>query len=283
MANCISYSLFGYSEQYVNCYDFKSYLRNLGVNLRMNQILFPQWTTHLTLDYDTYNSPYKEFFDYHKNSGLINITVMPKAELCRMMLYRLVPCFLQLSDGVQLYDRVICRDTDSLCTYRERQAIEYWIKNGRVAHAITDSTSHNIPLMGGMIGFQTNLFRKALGVASFESMMNLNQDIKLNKKGSDQDFLNKVVLPKIADSMTEHYILGLKQSFRGNCFNYIQDEPIEDIPPILKESNILVNHIGQAGFIIEPVLKFLDKYGKNQEYFSTIEKQFSNIFYWHNE
>lgn len=282
MANCVSYSLFGYDEQYQNCYDFKSYIRYFSLNLRMYKILFPSWNIHLCLDENTYNSPYKDFFDYHTNQGLIEVEILPKEALCKMMLYRLIPCFIQDQEGVQKYDRILCRDIDSLPTYRERQAVEYWIKNGKIAHAITDSYSHNIPLMGGMIGFQTNLLRKELGVRAFDKMLALDSSQKFDSKGSDQTFLNNVVLPKVAYSMTEHYVLGLPQSFRGDCFNYIQNDPVEDIAPELKESNILVNHIGQAGFIIEPVLKFLEKYETNSEYYTNIEKQYKEIFYWHN-
>jgi len=279
--NCISQALFGYDASYDNCYDFKSYIRYLSLNLRMYKLLFPQWIMHLTLDEQTYNSPYKEFFDYHVNRRTLNISVMPRKPLCEMMLFRMVPVFLQDTEGVQKYDRIICRDIDSLPTYRERQAVDYWIKNGRVAHAITDSTSHGIPLMGGMIGFQTNELRKCLEVRTFERMLELDKTINLSQKGSDQTFLNQVVLPRVSKSMTEHYVLGLPQSFRGDCFNYIQDITVEDIPPAMRETNILVNHIGQAGFIMEPVLKFLQKHEKNSEYFEQIERKYPDIFYWH--
>jgi len=279
--NCISESLFGYEESYQNCFDFKSYIRYFSLSLRMYKLLFPKWTIHLSLDKNTYESYLKPLFDYHHQSGLIDFTILDKAELCKMMLYRMTPIFMQEHEGIQKYDRVLCRDIDSLPTYRERQAVEYWIKTGRISHAITDSFSHNIPLMGGMIGFQTNEFRKAMETRSFDKFLLLDSSIDFNKKGSDQTFLNKVVLPKVAKSMVEHYILGLPQSFRGECFNFIQDDPVEDIAPELRESNILVNHIGQAGFIIEPVMKFLEKYETNSEYYTQIEKQFPEIFYWH--
>lgn len=249
----------------------------------MYKILFPSWKMHLTLDEQTYNSPYKEFFDYHKESGMINTTVMPRADLCKMMLYRMVPLFLNDEEGVQIYDRVICRDIDSLPTYRERQAVEYWITTGRIAHAITDSISHTESLMGGMIGFQSSDFRKATRSKSLNDMMGLATDISLSNKGSDQCFLNKIILPIVATSLTEHYILGLPQSFRGDCFNYIQDIPAEDIPPALRETNILVNHIGQAGFILEPVLKFLKTHERDidNQYFEETESKFTDVYYWH--
>jgi hypothetical protein len=134
--------------------------------------------------------------------------------------------------------------------------------------------------MGGMCGFITNDTRKLLGVGTFERMLSLST-IDLNTKGSDQTFLQQIILPKVASSMTEHYILGLPQSFRGECYNYIQDDSVNDISPELRETNILVNHIGQAGFIMEPVLKFLEKHELDSEKFQKIEKKFPEIFYWY--
>lgn len=281
--NCISEALFGYNEIYSNSFDFKSYMRYLSPNLRMYKILYPSWKVHISLDEPTYNSPYKSFFDYHLDSGMIDITVLPHGPLCKMMLYRMVPLFLNDENGIQKYDRVVCRDVDSLPTYRERQAVEYWMSSGRIAHGITDSVSHNISLMGGMIGFQTSYFRDSLHVYTFDKMLELATDIDLTHKGSDQCFLNRVILPLVANSMTEHYILGLPQSFRGDCFNYIQDVSVGDIAPALRETNILVNHIGQAGFIMEPVLKFLKVHERKEdnEYFEEIEKRFSDVYYWH--
>jgi|GEM_PF-3169538 len=281
--NCISESLFGYDESYAGCYDFKSYMRYLSLNLRMYKILYPSWRVHLSMDLETYNSPYQEFFDYHVDGGLLDIAHKKRELLCKMMLWRMLPIFSKDGQGVQVYDRVICRDIDSLPTYRERQAVEYWITTGRIAHAITDSVSHNIPLMGGMVGFQASDLRKVLHAETFEEMLGKATDIDLTHKGSDQVFLNRVILPLVANSMTEHYILGLPQSFRGDCFNFIQDVPVNDIAPALRETNILVNHIGQAGFIMEPVLKFLKLHERKEdnEYFEEIEKRFSDVYYWH--
>ena len=68
------------------------------------------------------------------------------------MLWRLLPIF------EYNVERIICRDTDSPLTYREAQMVKEWENSPKVVHAITDSVSHNIPLMGGMIGL-TKHFR----------------------------------------------------------------------------------------------------------------------------
>jgi hypothetical protein len=73
----------------------------------------------------------------------------------------------------------------------------------------------------------------------------------------------------------------MPQSFRGDCHNFIQDVEL-DIDIELKESNHLVNHIGQSGCTIEPVLKFLNQYEskENKVFFDFLEKKQPETFYW---
>ncbi len=279
--NCIAYSLFGYNNENKDCYDFKSYFRYLSLNMRMKELLYPDWCIYIAVDEQTYDSPYKAFFDYHVNAGKMVMEIVPLQPLCAMMLYRTKPIFRINGDGSQFADRVICRDIDSLFSYRERQAVQYWVNGGRVAHAITDSISHTVPLMGGMVGFMSQQLRDRLGVNTFEQMLEFGRGLDYNVKGTDQDFLNRVILPKVKDSITEHYILGMPPSGNGDCHHHIQPTALP-ISSELQESNYLVNHVGQSGCGIEAVLKFFGKFlpADLQAYYDEIEKSFDNIFYW---
>lgn len=278
MANAISYSLFGYQHKHDNCFSFATYLQSLSFNLKMAELVYPGWKINLVLDDETYNSPFKEYFDYHISSGVLSVDVHKKDDLCMMMLRRLQPV---LSGK---YDRLLCRDIDSLVSYRERQAVEYWIRTGRIMHAITDSVSHGIALMGGMIGVMCKEFRERMG-PTLEEFEAKGSGINYKIKGADQVFLNKYVLPKIADSMVEHYVRGMPQSFRGECYNFIQDIAIPDVPEEMRESNDLIVHIGQAGFIMPPVILFLNKHlpKARHEYHNAIEDKFKELFYWRHE
>lgn len=278
MANVISFSLFGYdTERAHGCFDFNSYFRYLSLNLRMKDLIYPDWVVNIVLDEPTYNSVYKHFFDYHKAHDKLRFQVVPKQQLCKMMLQRMSPCFLDWCD------RFICRDLDSLFSYREAQAVEYWVNSGRVANAITDSISHTIPLMGGMIGFQAKDLRERLKIDSFEGLLSYATEIDYSGKGADQTFLNKVIMPRVADSIVENYILGMPNSFREQCFNYIHDIPLS-IPVELKDSNSLIVHIGQSGYAIEPVLLFFDKFltQEQKNYHDKVEREYKQIFYWQN-
>lgn len=274
--NAISYSLFGFNQEYEKSLAFKSYLRGLHLNIRVAEVLYPGWEVVVMIDRATLESPFIKYIDAARSK--FRLKEIPTAELCRMMLYRLYPLFM-LEDGHNKYDRVICRDTDSLLSYRERQAVAYWEQGPKMAHAITDSVSHSITLMGGMIGFQSGPFRNRLNVISFDHLMEQAQGIDFNVKGSDQDFLNRIVLPKVADSITEHFVLGHPQTFRGDCHNFIHDIDL-GLPEEFKELNGYGFHIGASGFQTDAVVNWLKKWGKDNEYWDELEKQFPDVMYW---
>lgn len=276
--NAISYSLFGFNQEYEKSLAFKSYLRGLHLNIRVAEVLYPGWAVEIAIDDSVRLSPYFSLFVEYNRRENIKYSVWPTAELCRMMLYRLHPVFFSLL-GKLTYDRVLCRDTDSLLSYRERQAVAYWEQGPKMAHAITDSISHSITLMGGMIGFQSGPFRNRLNVISFDHLMEQAQGIDFNVKGSDQDFLNRIVLPKVADSITEHFVLGHPQTFRGDCHNFIHDIDL-GLPEEFKELNGYGFHIGASGFQTDAVVNWLKKWGKDNEYWDELEKQFPDVMYW---
>jgi hypothetical protein len=279
--NAISYSLFGANEQYDGCFDVRSYIRGFHINLRVAQLLYPDWQVVLMVDEPTYRSSYQGYLWKLHQDFRIDLQVMPKAELCTMMLYRLYPVFLK-ENGEQKYERVSCRDTDSLLSYRERQAVEYWCRGTKMAHTMADSVSHTVDIMGGMCSFQSGPFRDRMGVKSFDELLALSQGIDFNNKGADQDFLNRYVLAKVADSITEHFVLGHPQTFRGDCHNFIHDIDLKEIgvPDELKETNGYGFHIGASGMQTDAVVKFLQKHGKDNEYWEGIEKQYPETFYW---
>jgi len=279
MKACLSYSLFGYERaRHKDCYDFNSYLRYFTLVLRMNKLLYKGFDNVLNIDNQTYNSEYKGIFDRLQTSGLIKINICPdNTLLCKAMLWRLKPAF------TNEYDYVFCRDIDSLECYKGRACVEHFIKNGtKTVHCITDSVSHNIAMMGGMVGVHCNNFKSRVKSETWDGMIN-NDRRNYQHKGSDQDFLNQYVLPRVADSMMEHYFQGMPQSFRGDCYtgiNIVDNVIVEGLPVDLKETNHLVNHIGQAGFILEPVLKYYYDNGLLYGDIWDIEKDYSDIFIW---
>jgi hypothetical protein len=284
MKNAISYALFGMNRtKDPNCFGFDTYLRGLMMNIRLNRLLFPGWDNVLNMDNQSYQS-FKPFFDQLKNLPNIRIDIQPDNDpLCMAMLWRLKPVFLKNSDGSDMYERVLCRDLDSPPTYRERQCVQMWIDHDKTMHAITDSISHSIPLMGGMIGIKSSYFKMRVA-ASFENLMALDRSINYKSKGTDQTFLNKIVYPKVAKhgdcSITQHYMLGHGDTFLMDYHNSVPQIIPVGVEPEMEESNNICGHIGSAGAYMPALERFLSKYRDRFLDINAIEQLHPEIFYW---
>lgn len=271
--NIISYSLFGYNEaRKENCFVFNDYLRGLHLNIRLASILLPDWKIRLHTDQKTYDG-LKSILD--KNG--IQVVICEDAPLTKAMLWRMKPCF----DKKVNY--VICRDLDSPLTYRDAQAVNIWIQHEKASHAITDSVSHNIPMMGGMIGFWQPYFKSYVGYDTWEEMTAI--DLHWEVKGMDQTFLTKKIYPCFAiqgkDSITQHYVLGMPNTFLSDFNKEIKD--IEVVNPEYKCTNDLCGHIGASGYYTTVMGEFLRKHNHLWPKLNKLEQQHKEIFYWQNE
>jgi len=276
MKKAISYALFGYGKpQNANCFTFDSYLRGLTINVRLNKLLYPGWDIVVHMDQATYDG----FADLFNRIGII-VKIEKDAPLCLAMLWRLKPVF-ETEQGQWKYSHVICRDLDSPPTYREVQSVTQWISNDKAMHAITDSVSHTIPLLGGMIGIRPAYFNERVG-ATWDAMISLGHE-NYEHKGTDQNFLNRVIYPKFAtpgsDSITQHYVLGMGNTFLQDYHASIPDIMI-GLPEELKESNSICGHIGAAGAYQAAQDKFLSKYWDKFSDILEAEKNYPKIFYW---
>ena len=283
----VVYSLFGYGKpREANSFDFPSYLRGLMVNVRMNRLLFPDWHIIVETHHDTYEA-FKDLF------SCVDVRVNDPAPLCLAMLWRMKPIF-ETEHGVWKYDHVICRDTDSPPTYREAQAVQYWINRDKAVHAITDSVSHKIPMLGGMIGVRPRYYTERVA-QTWQEMIDLGRGIDFKNKGSDQTFLNTHIYPRFAkpgqDSITQHYFNGMPNTFlsdyktctcpptsghESHCLNNI-DLPLH---AELRESNSVCGHIGAAGYYSGAMFKFLYKYRDQFQDLLELESAYPKVFYW---
>lgn len=286
MNRAISYSLFGYGKDTpANCFEFNSYLRGLHICIRFNRILYPGWTTVLSLDADTYDSPYQDIFNWHIDKGFLKINLIKEKDtpLCKAMLWRLQPVF-HYHHPEWDYTHVICRDLDSIATFREVQMVQEWINEDKTIHCITDSISHNIPMMGGMIGFRPAHFTSKTGYHDWQKLLDWDKAMDYRVKGSDQTFLNRCVYPMCADSSTEHYIKGMVHNLpEGNGRHYQVNESQEiGVDPRFKVTNEFAGHVGAAGYYEAPTMKFLhneDPYRHEYEDLERLQK-YRQIFYW---
>lgn len=272
----ISYSLFGYNkERQANCFDFASYLRGFMINVRLARLLFPDWKIRLHLDKDTYNG-FERFFELLQppHNDVIQIIICEDAPLTKAMLWRMLPAF---DDKVDVF---ICRDVDSPLTYKDKCCVEEFVNSTKAAHAITDSISHTIPMMGGMIGFKVKHFKDYTGFRHWDLMVNVMSGYEV--KGADQDFLNRFIYPKYANpsnsSIMQHYFLGMPNTFLDGYKNTVEQPDNE-----LKDSNYICGHIGAAGHYPPETERFLMRYRDNFEDLRIAELLHKDIFYWINE
>ena len=91
---------------------------------------------------------------------------------------------------------MICRDTDSRLSHRERHAVDRWLDSGRNFHIMRDHPYHGVPILRGMWG--------ARNVKGITHLANLFPDEYKDKKGCDQDFLGTIVYPQIRESACIH-------------------------------------------------------------------------------
>jgi hypothetical protein len=274
----ISYSLFGYNKaRQDNCFDFNSYLRGLMISIRMNRLIMPEWVTVLNTDKTTYEA-FKDLFD---NCG-IEVLVHKEADLCKAMLWRLKPVY-EMEGGQWKYSHVICRDLDSPITWREAKCVQYWLNKGTAIHAITDSVSHNIPMLGGMIGINTAHWTTRMP-KTWEELLGMDRNIDYKIKGSDQTFLNNCVYPQWArqgtDSITQHYLKGMPNTFLSDYHTEVPEYIELGLPADLMDSNSVCGHIGAAGAYMGALEKFLRKYEDRFEDLRKWEANYPKIFYW---
>lgn len=277
----ISYSLFGYGkDRQQNCFDFFSYTRGLMINIRLNRLLYPGWKNILHTDSETHAA----FHILLNNIPDLTVVICEPAPLCLAMLWRMKPIFSTNSDGTWRYTHVICRDLDSPTTHREAQAVQIWIEHDKAMHSITDSVSHNLPLMGGMIGINPRYFTERIAQNWDEMISMCGNQFNWTCKGTDQTFLMSYIYPRFAskgtESITQHYVLGHGDTFLNDYHSAIPDVPVSGVSEEMKESNDTCGHIGAAGNYQGPTFQFLRKHKEKFIDLIELEKNYPLVFNW---
>jgi len=251
-------------------FEFMSYLRGIYFNWRMNNLIYPGWKMYVTISRSIQNSEYNSFFLNLKANG-VWVDLHEDAVLCRSMLERMYPVIMSESVGIT---HVICRDADAITTYKEAQAVQEWIDSGLGFHSITDNQAHSLPMMGGMIGFRTDIFRQLF--PQWKSLDYMTKRWNLTQRGSDQQLLMADIYPKAKDNMIGHFFQGCSEKVK--ILRTSVSNQILGVDPKLWESNLTCRHIGSAGVVDMEVLRFFKRFDKTD--YSEFEKEHSDICYW---
>lgn len=222
---------------------FNWYLRGLYFNARLIEIMLPDYRMVVGMESGTIQEYTK---DLHLTFGVM-FNELRNTQRCGKMLER----FNIASESAT---HVLCRDADSAITWREVKEIRKWEESGKDWHGINDNPAHSIPMMGGMIGFKPEAYRK----------LNLTPSGDFSKHGSDQDWIMKNIYPHAKHSFY-HSVLTNR-------------EPQPDTDPRW-ESDLVQRYIGSAGVIEMEMVRFLSRY--QQPHHTEFEKRHPNIFYWH--
>lgn len=268
MTKLISYSLFN-----APCEEFerRAYIRGFYWNARMNNLIYPDWRTHLEVSTEVYKE-FENLFEWLVSNNNLSLQVNPHptgVPLCEGMLWRMKPIWKED------ISHVLCRDADAITTYREAQAIQVWLESGFQFHAINDNPSHG-GLMGGMVGFETSAFKAISRFNSFDAMIT-GED--LSQRGSDQYLLNLLL------NSTKFRLGLLCHQFEGAGCNVAPAGPhLPELPMVEKkywESNLVTRHIGSAGVVELELLRFFKRHEEYWWKFQPIEKEFKTLFPWH--
>lgn len=287
MNNCISFSLFGHNkERHPECFDFESLLRGFLLNLRLSRLLFPGWVIHVSVDDESYEG-YQKLWDCLTERKIIVIKILPSEPLTYAMMWRMLPVFDRGSgaDVRARYDHVLCRDVDSPMTYRDRQCVEEWIAEDTAVHAMTDSISHTIPMMGGMVGFNPKYFYDRTSFTSFAQMVHF-KPMEWERKGVDQEFMMRFIYRQFAKqgeaSITQHYLLGIPNTFLPGFHNRVPDIDVKDVRPEYRHLTPahICGHCGSGGWYSMTMENEIEKLKHLFEDLSEIEKQSIGTSYW---
>lgn len=235
---CISYVI--YKD---NPLTYNWYLRGLYFNIRLARLMLPDWAVQIRTD------EHSRDYIVDLNRSFFKAWVLPLNSLqrCSRMLERM--------EAPKDITHVLCRDADSALTWREVKEIRKWEESGLDWHGINDNPAHSIPMMGGMIGFKAEAYKR----------LNLTPSGDFSQHGSDQDWIMKNIYPHAKHSFY-HSVLTNR-------------EPQPDSSPYW-ETDLVQRYIGSAGCIEMELVRFLNRYATPEDI--AFEKRHPNLFYWHN-
>lgn len=263
MSKIISYSLFKGAQDFTELF----YVRGFYFNVLMNSLVYPDWKTVVFVD-NYMVEKYQYLFTYLISERSVSVyPVIVDATHCQKMLWRTLPVFWPDSSYV------ICRDADALTNDREAKAVQEWLKSGLILHGINDNPAHSIPLLGGMCGFKAEPIRNLFG--SWENMLSKSLH-PIDKHGSDQRFLNSVVLNAFPDRLGMHISGHIPGSFQGEK----EGSKTWILERAKKATDLCTAFIGAAGCNEMETLRFfrnqLPNWGSDQE----LWEQYPKLFYW---
>lgn len=176
--NIICFSLFG---------SLPRYCETAVLNVELAKQIYPEWTCRFYLD----NSVPTDVVERLQNSGAEVIHVGDNPKISGLF-WRF---FIFDDPNVQCF---IIRDADSMLSYKEKAAVDEWLKSGKWFHIMRDGIEHCELILAGMWGGYGGVLENIKTLAQ-----NYYDDLPILNKTIDQHFL-RTLYPTVAQSVLIH-------------------------------------------------------------------------------
>ena len=180
-ANIIAFSLFG---------NLARYCETSLINVDLANEIYPEWTCRFYVDGSVPTDVQRRLEE--KGAEVIQVN----AKQCELsgLFWR----FLVMDDPT--VQHFLLRDADSLVSWRERAAVDEWLKSDKWFHLMHDFYSHTELILAGMWGGRTGV------------LTNIEQHIRdyvetgryLSNRVMDQHYLRYCIWPTVAQSVMNH-------------------------------------------------------------------------------
>lgn len=267
MKKIISIALFGPN--------YAKYSVNLTAFVRAHHNVFDGYSLRVHIDDFVAKARVGKLLGRYATAGLIDLSLMGSAVLCRSMLWRLAPLFEADADFV------FSRDIDCPPMPRDYAVCEEFIRSvadGKKCCLATchDSSSH-AGIMGGLCGFHAPEFRRVMGWSSLGDIYKAAacSTEQWEKHGTDQDVLNRLCLRPGGPRLFEHRYGGweagkktlgkIRPVGRYACGGISAVTPDVGLSKfksdVAAKADQLAAHLGAAGFDHLAAVRFWKQHG----------------------
>ena len=176
----ISFSLYG---------DDPKYYLGAEKNIEEAREIYPDWILRFYCSKDVPN------LEKIKNTKDIEVIILDNNEIPPVYAR-----FLAIDD--EDIDVVLIRDCDSIINYREKAAVEEWLKSDKILHTMHDhNAGHYDPIMAGMWGIK---IKEKIDIKKKIYSFIYENDRLNYKYRDDQFFLKEYILKQFEASWLDH-------------------------------------------------------------------------------
>ncbi|MEA5617804.1 tetratricopeptide repeat protein [Cronbergia sp. UHCC 0137] len=244
----ISFSLWGNNPKYT-----VGALRNAD----LAGVIYPGWICRF---YTGISVP-QEIIDRLSSFPLVEIVKMDEVEDWRGSFWR-------FSAAADLdMEVVIFRDIDSRLTWREKAAVDEWLKSNHNFHIMRDHPGHFPPILPGMWGIKGNLLKNIEEL--IKNYLKASNQVS-SSYGVDQYFLCEVIFPWITSQCIVHDEFFINKPFPQPRVNYEYVGQIfdQDDKPVTEFDSLLIEALNPKSNVevsLEKQIHF-----QNKEKFSSL-------------